>query len=257
MKENLIAVLTKALDYCNSDPHRKADTIGDPMTTRELIEGAARAGSESEQELFARVLAGEFENPGTTQKRLVATIKELDKSEAQLFIDSMETAVNGVFYCHDIKETPSFQDLECLHEAGLLTTPHRGFGGSFFHPTAEVTQMPGTYDLIPMFAWAASIPMKQLVLEEVHRLSLMGHQLRKCLKRGPSVATTKSLVESLAAKNVDVYLCYPVTQEELIGRPLATKIAGQPNHLAFRCRRAQQVLAEMENPEDNQTKETE
>ena len=81
-QKNMEDIITKALPHLNKEA--EPDAMEDDWLTN-LFDKCRMVSDSEMQSLWARVLAGEANAPGTYSKRTVNFISELDKSEAELF----------------------------------------------------------------------------------------------------------------------------------------------------------------------------
>lgn len=128
-RENLEAVARRVLELLD----RRDGVVQWPPegsnahVSCEILRGCIQASSESEREMFARVMNGELESPGGTSKRLVDTIVAMDREEAELFLDAARFVVDDFLWGNDVLPRNPITDDERLrlHVAGLLENPHR------------------------------------------------------------------------------------------------------------------------------------
>lgn len=122
-EDNLANVIVNAQQHFRSD--RRIDGSRDPLRLHGILEGASRASTTPEQDLWARLLAGELEVPGSASKRLISTLSGMDRNEAVAF-----TEIAPFVYLEGF--VPRFEDVDIFpgmgkriqaHEAGLLTNP--------------------------------------------------------------------------------------------------------------------------------------
>ena len=98
----------------------------DPDWTARFFEGAQDISSEDMQRIWAKILAGEVERPGRTSLRTLDNLRNMTKSEAQMFNDACNFILGGGFVFHD-KLTETFDAIKYssllhLQDLGLVTT---------------------------------------------------------------------------------------------------------------------------------------
>ncbi len=81
-QENMETITTTALSLLNSDAN--AGAVNDDWIVN-FFDKSRNVSDGQMRELWARILAGEANDPGTYSKRTVNFIADLDKSEAELF----------------------------------------------------------------------------------------------------------------------------------------------------------------------------
>ena len=107
-----------------------------PDMQARFLDGVQDVSSGKLREIWARILAGEIESPGSTSFRTLDTLKNLTQDEAALFERMANYVLNGHFIFYDEQFSKDIQhksdfgtiDIMNLQECGLLTG---GFGLSW------------------------------------------------------------------------------------------------------------------------------
>ncbi len=143
LHDNLCQVFTKTSSYFRRG--KKVPGSHDPVRFLEIMEGASRASTEPEQELWARLLAGELEAPGSSSKRLIGTMKRMDHNEAAIFMKAAPFVCLGGFLPRPKKQGsfPNDEERVLLYEAGLIENPRRS------PDTYELKTPPGKVFTVP------------------------------------------------------------------------------------------------------------
>ena len=162
-------------------PEQVPDTPVDHDWAARFFDCAKDISDEEMQKLWAKLLAGEVERPGSASLRTLHILRTMTQKEAELFaravnyifmeFDSaawMFRADTGVQAFSDI----SMEELYSLIEAGLvipgqqfrLATSYPDGYGRFFYADKKILRVPGEF----------SIP--------VYNFSISGTQLAKCIK---------------------------------------------------------------------------
>jgi hypothetical protein len=127
---NLINISAKAAGYLNSE--KQNDVAFDNDVFWGLIEHAKDISNEEVQELIAKIIAGEYNIPGTYSMSTLQTIKMLGKNELELFEKICTLIVNGDQIPHNIFMLPEnikeimaelsidFGSLQLLQSLGLV-----------------------------------------------------------------------------------------------------------------------------------------
>ena len=96
----------------------------DPDWTARFFEGAQDISSEDMQKIWGKILAGEVERPGGTSLRTLDNLRNMTKSEAQMFKDACDFVLGGGFLFHS-KVTEQFDAVKYsamlqLQDVGLV-----------------------------------------------------------------------------------------------------------------------------------------
>lgn len=127
---NLSEVLKKVLVEVVSDHDVEHDPEASTSEIErvEILEGCASASSESERQIWAKLLAGELDVPGSTSKRLVVTLRSMSRKEAELFLFAEQLLFGDLLLGGEVIPCCAAIDFDkrnCLYEAGLLNNPSR------------------------------------------------------------------------------------------------------------------------------------
>ncbi|AUC13695.1 hypothetical protein BTO06_00390 [Tenacibaculum sp. SZ-18] len=174
--ENLIDTAVKSSKYI--DPHKSNDIKMDNDFFWNTIEHAKTVSSDEMQELVAKIIAGEYNEPGSYSMSTLQALKMLGKSELELFEKICSLCVNDHQIPQDVFSLPEslrptlnslsidFGSLQSLQTLGLflpndmsrtLQNPEKkNFALSYFgkviefeptHETSFEIKLPGFYTL--------------------------------------------------------------------------------------------------------------
>ncbi len=127
---NLINISTKAAQYVNQEKENDIDMDNDVFWG--LIDHSKNISNDEMQDLIAKIIAGEYNVPGTYSMSTLQTIKMLGKNELELFEKMATLIVNGDQIPHNIFTLPEsikgimaqlgldFGSLQLLQNLGLV-----------------------------------------------------------------------------------------------------------------------------------------
>lgn len=127
---NIESIAAKSINDLNDDAH--PENIEDDWISN-FFDKCRLISNDEMQNLWARVLAGEANNPGTYSKRTVDFIHSIDRSDARLFTSLcsyMWFLTNFVPLIYDVqdeiytKSGITFNSLQHLDEIGLISFEH-------------------------------------------------------------------------------------------------------------------------------------
>ncbi len=134
-QENIESITTLALPQLDDDA--KPENVDDDWLLN-FLEKCRITSSAEMQQLWARILAGQANNPGEFSKRTVNFVAELDKSEAEQFTTLCRYCWNGKPLIYDVHHPIytdngiNFQMLSHLDHIGLITfSPIGGYRFDF------------------------------------------------------------------------------------------------------------------------------
>ena len=111
--------LNHVMDYAADELGDKEvpDHEPDPDWTARFFDYAQDVSSEDMQKIWAKILAGEVENPGRTSLRTLDTLRNMTKRDAEMFRDMCDFVINQDF-CGSMGE--SAKGFESLNYSKLL-----------------------------------------------------------------------------------------------------------------------------------------
>lgn len=114
-------VLQKSFKYLKEDA--KPDVLSEDWTLF-FFDKVRIIEDEQLQDIWARILAGEVNQPGLVSKKTMDVLQSLGKEEAELFVKVSSFVLGGSIICDDIdlneKYGIKFENLLILSELGLL-----------------------------------------------------------------------------------------------------------------------------------------
>lgn len=126
-KKNTAQVLEKAKGHVLEDI---TESEIDSEWLANFFNETKNVSDEEMQEVFASILAGELEKPGSYSKRTLSVVRQLKAEEAQLFIKSLKYSVKTggkILIITDMDAGLLYTDIVELEDAGLVKMNEQHF----------------------------------------------------------------------------------------------------------------------------------
>lgn len=143
---NLSSILDKVPQYREGE-FSQEDVSEDWLLN--FFDEAKNISDDEVQNIFAAILTGELEHPGSYSKRTVAILKTLNASEAKLFVECLSYCVKAagkVMLITNLEDDKiPLKKLMDLEESGLVQFGESGYCLNFTEDTEKVTIVYGGY----------------------------------------------------------------------------------------------------------------
>lgn len=216
---NIESITAFAAEELKNEPPITDEPLDEDWTTR-FFKISEDISNEEMQALWGKILAGEIKQPKSYSLRTLELIRNLSKSEADIFMKIANFAIessnrNYIFKGNEDnflsnKHNIKYNDIALLIELGLIQ-PGDFVNHQFLQQSIDIQRFLVAGNIILIIKVKANTPDIKM---PVYVFSNTGNELLKLVKPNPPFDYLSYFSNSIKSENVEVQFAYILSREE-------------------------------------------